>query len=652
MSGSKAESLLLVLACCLAQVPLLALASAPAQAQTSGLDLNYTVTVQKEQPYAHIRLEISGITSSSITLTFRGEALYVEDYVHNMSATSEGRSLTITDQGQGIWKVDSVGSSLTLEYDIEKVVPSTELFGENLTSIYIDNETCVIMPSFFFIYPDVDDANSIRIKFDVPADWTVITPYPLEGDHFEVQRITRSLVTDFLGRHVIYMGKMKFYSERQLGNCTIKFGVLETDHNYIVERFKTQADVEKTMDSIAKCLESVTNLFGENLFKIFIIYPQFSLTSEGSSNVFRFPSSSYMGNCYPLWGESQWDIEIGHMMFAYIAIGNPDRLTLCSAPVPATDAIHLGFEEYYYGQVLAWRIFKDPIYLGKLYYWYLIYERFLQTNWSSNYWFEAYIKTPFVAHMLDKEIQNATNGTKSLDDVMKYLYSTYKNAGHIVDFHDLEAAVENVTGKDFSDLFSRYVYGNEEIPHQYIQNYKPYFVNDFPQRFEDTYGTGFPHLYGHTIPFFINIEMILYQGVEQGTGGKVVGQPVCNNALFWMTRNIENFADYTLSHYTIDNLTEKDVEDALSALTGADCSGFFTRWENSYGRLSLGEVKEWLRDYSEGQEGGETPGEGGRPGQEPGEEGPSFPVAALVGAVVAIGACSIAIFYALKLRKG
>jgi hypothetical protein len=245
--------------------------------------------------------------------------------------------------------------------------------------------------------------------------------------------------------------------------------------------------------------------------------------------------------------------------------------------------------------------------------------------------------------MLDNEIQNATNGAKSLDDVMRYLYSTYKNTGHVVDDHDLQNAVETVTGKNFSELFSKYVYGNEKIPYKYIQDYKPHFL-DFPQRFENTYGFGPPHLYGHTIPFFINTEIIVPQGVEQ--------ECAKNSALFTITYNLENFADYMLSHYTIDNLTEKDVEDALSVLTGADCSGFFTRWENSYGRLSLGELKEWLRDYSEGQEGGETPGEGGRPGQEPGEEGPSFPFAVLVGAVVAISACLIAIIYALKLRKG
>jgi PKD repeat protein len=134
------------------------------------------------------------------------------------------------------------------------------------------------------------------------------------------------------------------------------------------------------------------------------------------------------------------------------------------------------------------------------------------------------------------------------------------------------------------------VYNNEKIPYRYIQDYKSYFLD------YQGYPTGQIPLYGHTIPFFINTELIVPQGLEQ--------ERAKDAALYAINLNLKNFADYMLSHYTIDNLTEKDVEDALSALTGADCSGFFTRWEDSYGRLSVEEVKDWLRDYSKGQESG------------------------------------------------
>jgi PGF-pre-PGF domain-containing protein len=589
-------------------VPLLAFASTPARAQTSGLNLSYTVTIQKGQPYAHVKLEISGITSSSLTLRFREEAWYAENYVHNLSASSGGSFLTITDQGQGIWRVDSVGSSLTLEYDIEKMVP----FGyytpnQNEISVYLVDDGGVIMPPYFFIYPDVDDANSIQIKFNVPADWKVVTPYVPEGDHFEVQRITQSLLVDFINRQVIYMGKMKFYAEQENYNCTFKFGVLEIDKSYeTVEHLKTQADVENVLNISVNCFKTLMDLFGEkqNPYKVFVLYTNYFAPSPNGPG---FPPHRYNGNCYAIFKEHQWDIQVGHMIYAFEIAKSGIWST---APLFMNWIIMKGFGEMYYGPVLAWRMFKDPIYPGRLYYWYLVYERFSQSNKTTWWEFPQYIKGPFVALMLDSEIKNATNGTKSLDDVMKYLYSTYKNTGYEVDYPDIEAAAKTIIGKDFSELFSRYVYGNEKIPYRYIQDYKPYFL-DFPHRFPEVYGysTNPPlySLYSNTIPFFINTEILVRQ-VEQNEEKYHAPQ----NAFFDIEFNLKNFADYMLSHYTVDNLTEKDVEDALSAVTGADCSGFFTRWENSYGRLSVEEVKDWLHDYSKGQEGGgETPGGGG-----------------------------------------
>lgn len=619
--GSKVESLLLVLACCLAQVTLLALASTPAQAQTSGLNLNYTVTIQKGQPYAHIRLEISGITSSSLTLRFKEEAWYAENYVHNLSASSGGSPLTITDQGQGIWKVDSIGSSLTLEYDIDKVIP----FGyytpnQNEISVYLSDEGGVIMAPYFFIYPDVADANSIQIKFEVPADWMVVTPYLPEGDHFEVQRITRSLLVDFINRQQIYMGKMKFYAELEIDNCTVKLGVLEADKSHdTMETYRTQADVENALSVIVKCLENLVDLFGENPYRVFTMYTRFSPSSGGP----RFPDERYMGNGYAYWCEHRWDELLGHMIYAFVA--NAGIPGCGCAPLLAEEEIMKGIGEMYYGPKLAWGLFNDSVYLGKSYYWYLIYERFSQSDKIGWWEFPVYLKGPFVGLMLDNEIQEATGGAKSLNDVMKYLYSTYKNTGHIVDYHDLQVATKTVTGEDFPELFSRYIYGNEKIPYKYIQNYKSYFL-DYPDRFVEAYRFAEVPLYGYTIPLFINIELIVHREEHVPMG-----------AFIFASNNVKNFADYMLSHYTIDNLTERDVEEALGALTGADCSGFFTRWEESYGRLSLEELKDWLRDYSKGQGGGETSGGG---------EGP-YPWNSVI-VLIGIVTVAVAIFGILK----
>ncbi|MBC7113648.1 MAG: IPT/TIG domain-containing protein, partial [Candidatus Methanomethyliales bacterium] len=519
-----------------------------------------------------------------LTLRFKEEAWYVEDYVVNLSASSGGSPLKITHEGQGKWRIGPVGSSLTFEYDINKIVP----FGyynpeQGQISVYIDDEGGVIMAPYFFIYPDVTDVSSVIIRFNVPAGWKVVTPYIEKDGHFEVQRITNSLLIDFLHRQQIYMGKMKFYVERQVDSCTVKLGVLEVDKGLdATNYYRTQADVENAMNVTVKCLEALVDFFGENPYKVFTMYTRFS---PSPTNQPYFPDDRYMGNGYAYWPEHRWDELLGHMIYAFMIA---DFQIFRSAPLLVKEEIMKGIGEMYYGPKRAWELFNDPVYLGKMYYCYLIYERFLQSNKTGWVEFLLYLKGPFVGLMLDSEIQKATGGTKSLDDVMKYIYSTYKNTGHTVDYHDLQSAVETVTGQDFSELFSRYVYGDEKIPYQYIQNYKPYFL-DYPDRFAESFRpTAEGVFYGRTIPFFINIELMVHREEHVPMG-----------AFIYASDRIKNFASYVLSHYTIDNLTEKNVEDALTTLAGADCSGFFTRWEDSYGRLSLGELKEWLRSYSE-----------------------------------------------------
>lgn len=581
MLNSRVKSLLLILVFCLTQVSLLALTSTPAQAQTSGPNLDYTVTIQKGQPSVHVKLEVTGITTTQLTLRFKEEAWYVENYVHNLSASSDGSALKVVDTGRGTWMISPSGSSATLEYDIDKVVPFGYYAPDSSTiSVYFNDEGGVIMPAYFFIYPDVTDVNSITIKFNLPAEWQVIAPYPEEGDRFTVQRITNSLLTDFLNRQGISIGKMKYYAERQVDGCTVKFGILDADQGTEAASFHSQEDLEDALDIATKCLENLVGLFNANPYKVFVIYTMFRPSPAGPI----YPNDRYMGNTCGYWGEHRFDELIGHMIYAFIVF---DVQIGRSAPVLASEEIMKGFGEQYYGPKLAWKMFNDTAYLGKLYYYYLIYERFCQSERTGDWEFPVYLKAPFVALMLDAEIQNLTGGTKSLDDVLRFLYSTYENTGKVVNYVDVQHAAETVTGKSFQNLFSRYVYGNEKIPYQYIQDYKPYFL-DYPERFVEAFRPAAEGVfYGSTIPFFINIELMVHREEHVPMG-----------AFIYASDRIKNFASYMLSHYTIDNLTEKDVEDALTALAGADCSGFFTRWENSYGRLSLGELKEWLRSYS------------------------------------------------------
>jgi hypothetical protein len=165
---------------------------------------------------------------------------------------------------------------------------------------------------------------------------------------------------------------------------------------------------------------------------------------------------------------------------------------------------------------------------------------------------------------------------------MGNLYQKYKNTEHEINNSDLEAAIDSITNKNHSVEYSKYLDGNQDIPVQdFIQPYKEDF-KDFLQGLKPR--DWYKDYHGYTIPFFIDVEMAIRSPTDLPIG-------------ILIQSNYQKFAEYVINNYDVDKLTEKDVEDSLKALTGQDSSGFFERWKDSYGELSLEEMKSWLNSY-------------------------------------------------------
>src|SRR5574344_654793 len=76
-----------------------------------------------------------------------------------------------------------------------------------------------------------------------------------------------------------------------------------------------------------------------------------------------------------------------------------------------------------------------------------------------------YIKGPVVGMLMDAYIINATNGQKSLDDVMRKLYAFCKTTGRGYTEEELWQMCEEVCGKSMSDI-RRYVDTTDEIDYE------------------------------------------------------------------------------------------------------------------------------------------------------------------------------------------
>ncbi|MDH3531270.1 MAG: PDZ domain-containing protein, partial [Acidobacteriota bacterium] len=74
-----------------------------------------------------------------------------------------------------------------------------------------------------------------------------------------------------------------------------------------------------------------------------------------------------------------------------------------------------------------------------------------------------YSKGELVNFLLDLQIRAGSDGAKSLDDVMRYLYAENYKKGKTYTARDYQNACELMAGKSLDGFFSKYVRGREEI---------------------------------------------------------------------------------------------------------------------------------------------------------------------------------------------
>jgi len=81
-----------------------------------------------------------------------------------------------------------------------------------------------------------------------------------------------------------------------------------------------------------------------------------------------------------------------------------------------------------------------------------------------------YDKGEVVNMMLDIAIRTASGGTKSYDDVLRYLFTEFFKKGRNYTPEDFQKAAELAAGKSLDDFFSKYVRGRADIDYNSIVN--------------------------------------------------------------------------------------------------------------------------------------------------------------------------------------
>jgi predicted metalloprotease with PDZ domain len=458
------------------------------------LSIFYTVTFPEAQAhYADIEMNISGLKQNVLNLkmpVWTPGSYLVREFsknVESFTATSGATALQVNKISKNCWQLHTTGVPvLTVKYRVY-------CFEISVRTSFIDASHAFLCNTGIFIYPDkmIDQPSTIHL---VPyKGWTkVSTSLPMVNNDVFTRRSSNY---DILFDSPIEMGNQDIFGFNASG---VKYEVaMVGGGNY---------DKDRLTKDIAKIVEQETAVFGENPNKYYLFLVHNYLRGGGG---LEHLSSTTLGA-----SRDNYSTEAGYKNFLSLVahehfhLWNVKRLRpIALGPFDydkenyTTDLwIAEGFTAYYQNTILRHANLTtaeyclnalagdinvienqpgakvQPLAEASFDAWIKAYR---PNENSYNSTISYYDKGAVVAMLLDLEIINNSNGRHSLDDVMKYMYTTYyklKKRGYTD--AEFKQGLEKFAGQNLDDFYRKYINGLSAIDYNKYLGYAGYKLTD------------------------------------------------------------------------------------------------------------------------------------------------------------------------------
>ncbi|MFN2601887.1 MAG: hypothetical protein ABR582_03905 [Gemmatimonadaceae bacterium] len=389
-------------------------------------------------------------------------------FVESPTVVGAKPGASIVRQDSSVWRVVSHGETL-VRYRIH--LPPREQGQRGAWRPFISPTGALIggHPSFMYIVGAERAAS--RVKVVVPAEWRIATSLEPTTD----SSIFTASNADFLLESPILVGNLRFW----------RFTTNGVPHRvfYWPLPNATPFDTTALVDGIKRLTQQGIGLFGS------APYPEYTfLLQDGAYGALEHPNSVTLGapSAELATDPSETMGEIAH---EYFHLWNDMRLR----PVertgidyhPARETRGLWFGEgltMYYADLLRRRADIQQLDSTRLAHLTRLIERYLGNSSNSrispevsslaayrsspgtlgDYSPSVHLQGELLGTMLDLMIRDATNGRRSVDDVMRLMMQRYSGARGY-DGRDLEATFAEVCGCEMKTFFDSYVRGATSI---------------------------------------------------------------------------------------------------------------------------------------------------------------------------------------------
>ncbi len=458
--------------------------TATAAAKSVAPTINYTISMSK--PWTHLlevemrldwanmpeKVELKMPVWTPGSYLIREYARHVEDFAAN---NASGNILTWQKTNKNTWQIDTkAAKQIVVKYNVyanELTVRTNEL---NADHAFFNNAALLMFPK--------DQLNAPSTVKVVPfGNWKVATGLPKVVGQTNAFRAENF---DVLYDSPFEVGDFK----------EISFDVQGKPHRYVVEG-EGNYDLQKITVDTAKIVEEGYKIFGDLPYNDYL----FILNLRGGGGLEHLNSTALQWNKFGFKPESRYRDFLTLVAHEYFHLWNVKRIK-----PDALGPFDYENENYtkllwvaeggtaYYEGLLVQRagLMSDKDFLaskatqiqalqnrpGR-------FETSLE-NASFDAWIKYYRpdenavnnqisyydKGEIVNFLLDIEIRKASNGAKSLDDVMRYLYAEFAKKNKNYTPEDFQKIAETTAGKSLDDFFNKYVRGREEIDYNSILN--------------------------------------------------------------------------------------------------------------------------------------------------------------------------------------
>lgn len=446
----------------------------------SQVKINFEISfIEPQAHYAEVEMNMAGIAAKSYVdvkmPVWTPGSYLVREYaksVEGFGATVAGKSVKTEKVDKNTWRVyNNKAAAVKINYRVYA-------FEISVRTAFIDASHAFLSSASIFMYPAGMLKTPSTVKIIPFHTWSKVSTglEPVAGQAFTYH------AADF---------DILFDSPIEVGNQDVfEFNASGVRHEVAMVGGGTY-DKEKLKVDMAKIVEQGTAIYGENPNKhyTFIVHNY----AQGGGGLEHLNSTVLGASRNGYSNPRGYNGFLGLVAHEYHHLWNVKRLRpIALGPFDYDKEnyttnlwISEGFTSYYQNKLMirAGHIDKEAFVTGyagaigtvmntpgakinsaaasSFDAW--INGAYRPNENSSNTFISYYTKGQVVGILMDLEIANATNGAKSLDDVMKAMYLQCKTLKRGYTDAEFKAMTEKISGISFTNFWAKYVTGTTPI---------------------------------------------------------------------------------------------------------------------------------------------------------------------------------------------